>query len=158
MTLALSSARQHAEGKRNSRRERVTVPKTTLESLPQELLQTILDDLPEDSIMLLKLSNHAMYNRIGKVFYTKSMWKDFHTTYEREQHKLALTTRACHSCFRVLPISEFTDDQHNSKNSPQACCFRCMVNQGKHEFGGNFVIRGVFTWVCHGAPNPNLIG
>ena len=54
----------------------------------------------------------------------------------------------------ILPISESTDNQHDSKNFPQACCFRCMVNQGKHEFGGNFILWGVFSWVYHRCTEP----
>ena len=139
----------------SSGRGLVPVSKPTLESLPSDMLNRIVDQLPEDAIMLLKLSSRALNNRIQKPILTKTTWSRFHSTYEWSHRMQGLKQRACHHCFRMLPILEFTDEQHNVENVQKACCFRCMINQGKHEFGGNFSIQGLLMWVCHGCHEPN---
>lgn len=155
MSLAVNLGRRYSAANNNSRSGPVPVSRSTLESLPQEILQAIVGQLPEDAIMLLKLSSHAMDNRIGTPVLTRSTWSQFNTTYEWSHRKQGLKDRACHYCFLILPIIEFTDEQHDIEKVKKACCFRCMINQGKHEFGGNFAIQGISMWVCHGCHEPH---
>lgn len=155
MSSAVSLARRCSAANDSSRPGPVRVSQSTLESLPQEMLQAIVDQLPGDAVMLLKLGSHAMNCRIGKPVLTRSTWSQYNTTYGWSHRRQGLKERACHFCFWILPIPKFTDEQHDIEKVKKACCLGCMIEQGEHEFGGSFAIQGVSMWVCHGCHEPH---
>ncbi|KAL8847092.1 MAG: hypothetical protein Q9221_007841 [Calogaya cf. arnoldii] len=71
MSSALDLEIRSLGANNGSAEELVPVLKSKLESLPQEILDEIVNQLLEDAIMLLKMSNNALNDRIRKPVFSK---------------------------------------------------------------------------------------